>query len=373
MAKVSSPPRDPRMKRRGVIIRLLTVVLLILAVVFWGGQWLHYRLTHVHVVDARIKTHMISVAARLPGRITAMPVSEGRRVARGELLVELDAAQIRQDLQVVRSGWQSLSGERARMEAELELARAVENSRVVKAQRALESSAADQQRLQLAQQKAGADLSRLKGMARNNMVSGQQLADAQYRADVAAAELHRGETEIAAAEAALSEAKAQTLNQRVLERDLDALQSQLAEIQARQQRLKLDINDHRIRSPVAGVIARKFAEPGEYIQSGQNLMLVYSPDQLWIEANIEETAFASVKVGQRVRITVDALSGEAFNGRVERIGTATTSEFALLPSPNPSGNFTKTTQRVPVRILFDEADERLRPGLMVEVGIHVND
>jgi membrane fusion protein (multidrug efflux system) len=137
--------------------------------------------------------------------------------------------------------------------------------------------------------------------------------------------------------------------------------------------LKLDVNDQRIRSPVTGVIARKFAEPGEYIQSGQNLMLVYSPDQLWIEANIKETAFASVKVGQRVRITVDALSGEAFNGRVERIGTAATSEFALLPSPNPSGNFTKTTQRVPVRILFDEADERLRPGLMVEVGIHVND
>jgi len=56
---------------------------------------------------------------------------------------------------------------------------------------------------------------------------------------------------------------------------------------------------------------------------------------------------------------------------VHRIGRAATSKFALLPDPNPSGNFTKITQRLPVRILLDEVDPRLRPGMMVEVDIGV--
>lgn len=364
---------SPRMKSRGLITRALIVVLLILALVFWGGRWLHYRLTHVHVVDARIQTDMIAVAARLPGRITALPAREGQSVGRGDLLVELDASPAQQDLRVIEAQERTLASERARKEAELDLARAVENSRVVIARRALESAAAEVQGLALALEKARADLRRVEGMARNDLVSAQQLADARYPVDAATAALRRGEAEQASAKAALGEAEAQTLNQQVLARDLDALTSRLAEIRTRQQRLQLDIVDHRITSPLNGVIARTFAEPGEYIRSGQNLMLVYSPDELWIEANIKETAFARVRAGQAVRITVDALSGEPFTGRVERIGAAATSEFALLPSPNPSGNFTKTTQRVPVHILFDEADERLRPGLMVEVGIRVDD
>ena len=54
-----------------------------------------------------------------------------------------------------------------------------------------------------------------------------------------------------------------------------------------------------------------------------------------------------------------------------RSGQTATSKFALLPDPNPSGNFTKITQRLPVRILLVEKDPALRPGMMVEVYIAV--
>jgi len=74
-------------------------------------------------------------------------------------------------------------------------------------------------------------------------------------------------------------------------------------------------------------------------------------------------------VGQTVTVSVDAYPDEAFEGRIERIGNTATSAFALLPSPNPSGNFTKITQRLPVRIAIDQRDGRLRPGMMVEVKI----
>jgi membrane fusion protein (multidrug efflux system) len=70
---------------------------------------------------------------------------------------------------------------------------------------------------------------------------------------------------------------------------------------------------------------------------------------------------------------VDAYPGRAFRGKVVRLGHAATSQFALLPSPNPSGNFTKVTQRLPVRIELEQEQRLLRPGMMVEVAIDVAD
>jgi membrane fusion protein, multidrug efflux system len=68
-------------------------------------------------------------------------------------------------------------------------------------------------------------------------------------------------------------------------------------------------------------------------------------------------------------IRVDAYPDKVFAGEVYRIGQAATNKFALLPDPNPSGNFTKITQRLPVRIALTEKDHALRPGMMVEVDI----
>jgi membrane fusion protein (multidrug efflux system) len=105
------------------------------------------------------------------------------------------------------------------------------------------------------------------------------------------------------------------------------------------------------------------------VTPGQRLMLVHDPSKIWIEANVKETHVRRLNVGQDVAVGVDAYPDETFTGKVERIGNTATSAFALLPSPNPSGNFTKITQRLPVRIAIEQREGRLRPGMMVEVKI----
>ncbi len=67
--------------------------------------------------------------------------------------------------------------------------------------------------------------------------------------------------------------------------------------------------------------------------------------------------------------TPSPAASDTFVGRVARIGSATTARFALLPTPNPSGNFTKITQRVPVKIDIVDPPKPLTPGMMVEVEI----
>ena len=129
--------------------------------------------------------------------------------------------------------------------------------------------------------------------------------------------------------------------------------------------------DRTIRSPVDGVVDRTFVQVGEYVRPGQRLAIVHDPKHVWIEANIKETQIRKLAVGQPVEVRVDAYPEDVFSGRVRTIGSSTTGSFALLPNPNPSGNFTKITQRLPVRIEIDQTGERLAPGMMVEVHIDV--
>lgn len=76
---------------------------------------------------------------------------------------------------------------------------------------------------------------------------------------------------------------------------------------------------------------------------------------------------------QPVDITVDAYPDKHFSGKVIIIGRSATSQFALLPDPNPSGNFTKITQRIPVRVALEKGSlDLLGPGMMVEVDIDVS-
>jgi len=107
------------------------------------------------------------------------------------------------------------------------------------------------------------------------------------------------------------------------------------------------------------------------VAAGQRILLLHNPDEVWVEANIKETQVGKLKIGQTVRVSVDAYPSETFVGRVARIGSATTARFALLPTPNPSGNFTKITQRVPVKIDIVQMPKPLTPGMMVEVEIDI--
>ena len=174
-------------------------------------------------------------------------------------------------------------------------------------------------------------------------------------------------------QAALTLAIAQLGQVPVLAQQIEVLRAQHDGLAAQADQVRQEIGDRSLRAPFDAIIDRTFIHPGDYVQTGQWLMMLHDPDDVWVEANIKETEVSRVRVGAAVAISVDAWSGVTLHGRVLRVGTAATNQFALLPSPNPSGNFTKITQRVPVRIAIDKPEHPLQPGLMVEVSIDVAD
>ncbi|MCB1744831.1 MAG: HlyD family secretion protein, partial [Gammaproteobacteria bacterium] len=194
----------------------------------------------------------------------------------------------------------------------------------------------------------------------------------------AAARRLDGEHRMAMAEreeslARLEDARAERARLTVLDREIEGLAHRRAELLGRIEQQKLDLADRVIRSPGAVVVDRLFVEAGEFVSPGQRIALVHDPEQVWVEANIKETQIRRLRLGLQVEVTVDAFPDEAFVGRVDNIGSSTTGSFALLPTPNPSGNFTKITPRLPVRIAVEQREQRLRPGMMVEVRIDVGD
>lgn len=101
-------------------------------------------------------------------------------------------------------------------------------------------------------------------------------------------------------------------------------------------------------------------------------MLAQTADlsKIYINANIKETDLGDLEEGDSVDITVDGDSGKVFKGHVEAIGRATNSVSSMLPAQN-TGNYTKVTQKVPVKISIDDASDKVLPGMNAEVKISI--
>jgi len=131
-----------------------------------------------------------------------------------------------------------------------------------------------------------------------------------------------------------------------------------------------------VKSPVSGLVIKKTAQAGEVAVSGQPIIMLIDSNNLYITANIEETKISRLRPGQRVDITIDALPGRKFTGKVAFVGEATMAIFSLLPTANSNGNFTKVVQRIPVKIFLDQQNSELTNkslmlGMNVAVKIHV--
>lgn len=127
--------------------------------------------------------------------------------------------------------------------------------------------------------------------------------------------------------------------------------------------LESQLLNARIITPISGVVAKKNMMQGDVVQPGQTIYSINNLDQVWVTANFEETKIGRIELGAPVEVTVDAFKGRTFAGKVSLIGAG------IVAPAFSIGDFTKTTQRVPVRISIDMAGANLLPGMSVEVKV----
>lgn len=127
-----------------------------------------------------------------------------------------------------------------------------------------------------------------------------------------------------------------------------------------------------LRSPIEGTVIKTMVRTGEVASPGQTVAMVVDKKKLYVSANIEETEIHRLQVGQKVDIKIDTYAGDSLKGTISEISKATASTFSLLPATNTSGNFTKVTQRIPIKIAIDDQQGLdLSPGMSTVIKIHL--
>jgi len=399
-------PAAPRSKAKFV---LLAVLLLLAA----GGYfvWLRYQ-GQVSTDDATVDGHISAIAPKISGNVTDVLVLDNQAVKTGEVLVRIDARDYQAKVDLAKAAvleaqsrlqsarqvipWTSDTTESAVSAASAALADS--NAELERARigfdeantSGLAYAEANVRAKQAANDRAQADLERMKPLIEKSEISKQQFDAYVAAARVAESELKASEERLAsaqkdaaikkaaldAAQSRVSQAQAQmtsaTANRRqvpIRTSDAGTASAAVAEAEANLAAAGLQLSYTTIAAPVDGVVTRKSVEVGQMVAPGQSLMTIIPLNDTWVTANFKETQLAHVRPGQRAEIDVD-MYGKTVEGHVDSIAGATGARLSLLPPENATGNFVKVVQRIPVKILVDRANGLvLRPGMNVDVTI----
>ncbi|PKL52429.1 MAG: HlyD family secretion protein [Nitrospira bacterium HGW-Nitrospira-1] len=323
--------------------------------------YVQYKSVHISTDDAFIEGDIYTIASKAPGTVKNIYVKTNQFVKKGELLLEIDAA----DLAVkVSEASSALNAEKAKI-AEID-------SRIVAARRQVEEAIAKADAIKAMNElreanleQAEKDKERAENLLKKDAISREKYEKAMTAHKVAIAQVKAAAEDQKGVLFAVETQKAMIKQAEALK---TAQLSLIKQKEAVLETARLNAGYTKLVAPADGFITKKSVEIGNQIQAGQPLMAIVSLDGVHVAANYKETQLEKVKPGMKVEMKVDAYPGKTFTGKVESIMAGTGAAFSLFPAENATGNFVKVVQRIPVKILFDrDADPKhvLRVGMSV--------
>jgi membrane fusion protein, multidrug efflux system len=298
----------------------------------------------VSVDDAYVRAAKEVIATDVSGIVASIPVHEGQRVQKGDVLLRLDP----------RAFEIALAGATANRNGMVSTLNAMK----LDYKRMLHEVDVKQAQLESNQ----ANFERFAGLIKNGGVTRADYDNARYlvMADKQAVEALKVTAGVQLARLGGDpEVDVRTMN--------DYLQAQ-----AKVDEAKRELDHTVIYAPFNGIVTQvETVQPGMYLAAATAAFGLVSSDNVWVEANPKETELTHVKPGDSVDVTVDTYPGRAWKGQVESIAPNSGSEFSVLPAQNTSGNWVKVVQRIPVRIKVEHMDgePELRAGMSVVADI----
>ena len=340
--------------------RRLVVSLVGIAILAYGlwklvGVFRDYTATET-CNDAQVEQYIAPVNLRASGYIAKVCFKEHQQVHKGDTLLILDDREYRIRL----------------MEAEAALKDAKASGNVISASEqttqtsaSVYSASIDEIEVRLA--KLSKDIERYRNLVANKAATPIQLEQLEVEYEATQKKLEATKKQ--------QEAAYKGVNEVSTRRGSVAAAIQRAE--AAVEMAKLNLSYCVVVAPCDGKLGRRTIEEGQMVNSGTTITYIIPNNQKWVIANYKETQVENLHVGQKVRMTVDALDNKVFEGTVTAISGATGSKYSLVPTDNSAGNFVKIQQRVPVRIDFSnlsaEDNNRLAAGMMVVVKAEKTD
>ena len=392
----------PAPRRRGRSWAVLAFGVVVgLALLTFGIRYVSHGRAHESTDDAFIDGHIVGVGPKVASNVARVYVDDNTHVKAGDLLVELDGRDFEARLAQARA---NLAAAVQQHRAALSNTRVVERTTgagvaqaeatVLTAERQVDGarSRLGQVRAQVVAAeaevtRAAADVQRYESLLKYGAVSRQVRDNAVATNDKAAADLDAAQRARQAAEDSIRQQQAQLAQERARLASAQAAPDQMAQSRAQADQLAAQIGQYeaavhqaelalsytRLYAPESGRVTRKSVEPGAYVQVGQTLFSIV-PDRVWVVANFKETQLRHMRPGQPATVRVDAYPDWVFHGHVDSIQAGSGARFSLLPPENATGNYVKVVQRVPVKIVIDEAADPQRvlgPGMSVVPEVRV--
>jgi multidrug resistance efflux pump len=293
-------------------------------------------------------------------------VKNGQKVTKGQVVAKLDDSQYQINLQQAQAALELAQATYSKLPDDVQSA----NAAVEKAQTAITAADAQYKTAQMTLADAKRQLDHNKALFDSGAISKEALDAAQSNYDRAAMAVEAADANKKSNNAALADAqtKVNSLNNS----QAAIYTAQIKQAQSTYNNAKLAEDNTVIKAEISGTVLRIPVTAGENIIVDQTILTISDLDGAWINANIDEKKSDRVKLGQKVDVRIDAYPGRVFSGKVFEVGNSTQSIFNLIATDNSSGNFTKVTQRLPVKIKVLDKGVVLKPGTSAVVTIHTN-
>lgn len=339
------------MKRhtKKIISYVISAIVIIAATIWISSKFIH--LGNVEFTDnAQIRRLIVPVNSRVQGYIKEIRFKEFSPVRKGDTLVIIDDADMRLQVARARADYQNALAGRSVADHSVGVASAnvaVSEASIAEAKVLMENAATDLERY-------------------SRLLDKQAATRQQYDAVKTDFEAKKARYEMLLRQRSASSSVAAETRKRIANADAGVeLANALLET------AELNLSYTVITAPCNGFTSRMDIEPGQLVQPGQTLIDIIDADEVWVTANFKETQLRHINIGSPVEISVDAIPGQTFQGKVASISSATGAALSILPQDNSAGNFVKVRQRIPVRIEFNDSTNLspLRAGMNVECTI----
>ena len=349
-ATTDSDVQKPKKQRmRQVITSAIGLAILLWALVKIVGIFIDYT-TNESSNDAQIEQYISPVNLRASGYIKKIYFTEHQMVKKGDTLLVLDD---REYLIRVMEAEAALKDAKAGANVMDATMQTTENSASV-----YDASIAE---IEVRLAKLSKDIARYRNLVERKAATPIQLEQLETEYAATRKKLEATRRQQKAAVSGVNEVQTRKANAAAA---IERAEAALA-------MARLNLSYTVVLAPCDGQLGRRALEEGQMVNAGQTITYIMPDTRKWVIANYKETQMENIKVGQKVRLTVDALSDMEFEGRVTAISGATGSKYSLVPTDNSAGNFVKIQQRIPVRIDFTniskEDNARLAAGMMVVV------
>jgi membrane fusion protein (multidrug efflux system) len=355
------PPIWRKRPPRAVMVSALAIV-----AAAAGAFWITAPASSQTTNDAYVEADSTTVAPKVRGLVEDVLVSDNQTVHAGDPLVRVDPEEFDSKVLAAQADLADAMAQVASARAALVTHSAEERlatAQIAEAGTSIRSADAEAAR-------ADADRKRMDALAVDGFAS-RRTVDS-FRAQAVSAEQAaaraRASLAVSQQQAALTVSKRDTLLA-----ELQKAQARQLAAQATLDLARQDQGHALIRAPIDGVVGNRQVRVGDYVQPGTRLLTVVPVQSVYVTANFKETQVRNMRVGQPVKVKIDAL-GQPLTAHVESFAPGSGSTFSLLPFEPGTGNFTKIVQRVPVRIRLDPGQPglgQLRPGLSATATVRV--